>query len=95
MPVGTSIPTRPCRARVLVHVGCGSLDNEHGRLGIGVHVGRGLLDNQHGRLGITVPTGDLFAVVNFIHWWSEQSAGRLVGATSLFYDLKALIISYL
>ena len=55
--VGTSIPTRPCRARVLVHVGRGSLDNEHGRLGVGVHVGRGSLDNQHGRLGVGVHVG--------------------------------------
>ena len=65
--VGTSILTRPCRARVLVHVGRGSLDNQHGRLGVGVHVDRGSLDNQHGRLGITVPTGDPFAVVNSLH----------------------------
>ena len=37
--VGTSIPTRPCRAQVLVHVGRGSLDNQHGRLGITVPTG--------------------------------------------------------
>ena len=70
--LGTSIPTRPCRARVLVHVG------------------RGSLDNQHGRLGITVPTGDPFVVVNFIHWWSDQSPGRIVGSTDLFYDSKVI-----
>ena len=34
---------RSRRAWVLVHVGRGSLDNQHGRLGVGVHVGRGYL----------------------------------------------------
>ena len=70
--VGTSIPTRPCRARVLVHVG------------------RGLLDNQHGRLWITVRTSDPFAVVNFIHWWSDQSSGRIAVSIDLFYDSKVI-----
>ena len=44
--------TRSRRVWALVHVGRGSLDNQHGRLRVGVHVGRGSLDNQHGRLGV-------------------------------------------
>ena len=46
---------------------------------------RGSLDNQHGRVGIPVPTGDPFAVVNFMHWQGDQTP---VGSTDLFFIIK-------